>query len=468
MFSLVKSQTFFPLWMEETHEAIKDLNLFEISLPGTHDSISYDLSTRISDGGIDDYPFLADVLNKLSDIVSLEWLVTQSQTQSLTITEQLNSGIRFIDFRIMYTSDDWYCLHMLQSKKKAIVYLQEIRDWLIIHPSEIVVIWLSKHGSECATGEQQFPGVEKKVKRIFWKSIENMFISYLNTSNIRSTISDFLRNNHRVIFLVSDYEEFTDNGTLAYDACEIINNDLDISDVVNINISHDIERFKTFQYNRSKFHLLSMASSSPKASYESAAKIHYIPGGTKYIHSCAAVYGHANLTQWCPETLLDFAQLNNYYHQYTLSVAFQNNYTFPNAFYIDAIDHNGLIRIGNKALGYGATNCHIFKWTSCSKSMCDKGWIKNGDIDHFDCYASNGNKSNLCIIPWQTHKKCCRNTNNMRNNLGFGMISRIISYNVMRGCLEGCEVLKDKINRMIDSYPVVMWNDELLGRREQV
>lgn len=53
-------------------------------------------------------------------------LSSQAKTQGLNITEQLNAGIRFIDFRVVYTSapnassgapHDWYCLHMVQSNQ---------------------------------------------------------------------------------------------------------------------------------------------------------------------------------------------------------------------------------------------------------------------------------------------------------------------------------------------------------------
>lgn len=94
--------------------------------------------------------------------------------QGLNITQQLDSGIRFIDFRIMYTAGpntseslhgvipnrsaltalpradytdyDWYCMHFGETNHKAVTYLEAIRDWLQAHPTEIVMIWFSKHG----------------------------------------------------------------------------------------------------------------------------------------------------------------------------------------------------------------------------------------------------------------------------------------------------------------------------------
>ena len=47
--------------MGSLNDVIGNLTILDLSLPGTHDSLTYDLSTTISDGGIDDYPELSKV-----------------------------------------------------------------------------------------------------------------------------------------------------------------------------------------------------------------------------------------------------------------------------------------------------------------------------------------------------------------------------------------------------------------------
>ena len=160
-------------WMGILNEAniISKVPLSRLSLPGTHDTMTYDLSETISEGGIDDYPELAKILNKFGSVPFVtDFIRSQAQTQVLNITEQLNSGLRFVDFRIMYTAGDWRCLHMLQTKRLASDYLKEIRAWLDAHPKEIIVIWLSKHGDNEAKGNDQFPKVSLAQKSAFWKS----------------------------------------------------------------------------------------------------------------------------------------------------------------------------------------------------------------------------------------------------------------------------------------------------------
>jgi hypothetical protein len=67
---------------------------------------------------------------------------------------------------------------------------------------------------------------------------------------------------------------------------------------------------------------------------------------------------------WCPSTLLDVSQLDNYYHQQSLETAWQrcsfndarsdedvpNNWGFPNAIYLNGLDRLGLIRTGTRVL----------------------------------------------------------------------------------------------------------------------
>jgi hypothetical protein len=51
-----------------------------------------------------------------------------------------------------YSGDDddheWYSLHFLESEAPVMKHLALIHDWVLAHPSEIVVLWLSKHGDD--------------------------------------------------------------------------------------------------------------------------------------------------------------------------------------------------------------------------------------------------------------------------------------------------------------------------------
>jgi hypothetical protein len=53
-------------WMGNTMSVLGNLALLDLSLPGTHDTMTYDLSDIVSDGGIDDHDELAKILHEFS------------------------------------------------------------------------------------------------------------------------------------------------------------------------------------------------------------------------------------------------------------------------------------------------------------------------------------------------------------------------------------------------------------------
>jgi len=148
----------------------------KLTNPHNNNCRTYDLSTTVSDGGIDDYPELSKILHLFSGSVDIipgqieDFIRQQARTQGLSLTEQLDNGVRFIDFRNMLEGDgSWYSLHCVQSNKKALDYLKEVRDWLIEHDGEVVVFWITKHGSDQATGDDAYPNVSKEDKQKYWK-----------------------------------------------------------------------------------------------------------------------------------------------------------------------------------------------------------------------------------------------------------------------------------------------------------
>jgi hypothetical protein len=118
-----------------------DRTLLDLALPGTHDSLSYDLDLVVAEGGIDDENALAEILHIATELHLVsgaveEFVRNQSKTQGLTITQQLDAGVRFIDLRVMLTGGDWRSLHFMQSKQTAVVYLKQLRAWMNAHPTE--------------------------------------------------------------------------------------------------------------------------------------------------------------------------------------------------------------------------------------------------------------------------------------------------------------------------------------------
>lgn len=99
----------------------------------------------------------------------------------------------------------------MQSNNKAVVYLQAVRDWLLLHPNEIIVFWMSKHGDACNT---TYPYVTPLAKQLFFDQIIQLFnVLLLDTTlsplNV-TTMNTLLHRNHRVVLYISDndYDSF--------------------------------------------------------------------------------------------------------------------------------------------------------------------------------------------------------------------------------------------------------------------
>ncbi len=389
----VKDENFLSNWMSHLMPAIGNLTLMDISLPGTHDSMSYDLSTTVSVGANDLPSWLSFLLHdyyKAFNIVG-KFIQQQARTQTLNATAQLDSGIRFIDFRAMFTpgptvpskgTKAWYSIHMVETYNKVEFYLSSIRAWLDSHPNEILVIWVSYHGGVCSVGQDQYPGVPVEAKKLMWTIFESTFAGQLFDTKLsqtnETTLNELISRNHRIIALFSDYSETTGNSTLAQDACTFFNNQGG-SHIRQDSFDEMIDRFGDWKNTKpdakmaNKFYLQSFAADG--TDYTSAFFLTYFSNfltNWMFKQKCAKSYDIPGVANWCPLSLFESAKLNNYYHQFLFEAVISNqNLNFPNAFYIDAVTQGGLINygVGKESIGYAYVDTLILYNL---RLVCDK------------------------------------------------------------------------------------------------
>ncbi|GMI52228.1 hypothetical protein TeGR_g11119 [Tetraparma gracilis] len=361
---------FLPDWMANLMPVISDLTLLDLSLPGTHDTLTYDLSTTVSDAGIDDYDELSKILHLFSGLIPgqiEDFIRQQAKTQALSITQQLDNGVRFLDFRNMQeSSGDWYSLHCLQSNNPSLTYLKEIRAWMDLHPSEIVVMWVSKHGDQNAVGDNAYPGVSAEDKQAYFAQLLDVFSGLVIDTAVSqpnsTSVSDLIARNHRLVPYVSDYAEFTGGSQYAMDGA-LVDNNLGSSvdgeeDAYNSEMAMfgSMKDLRAADKARNALYLRSMATSSPDFQVEAVAMMKFDPlaNSDEQTAKCAQGFNIPSLTSWCPPTLNDIGQMAAYYKQLSLEEAYQkidtDGWVFPNAFYIDALDYDGTIRSGSTLL----------------------------------------------------------------------------------------------------------------------
>ncbi|KAK2177335.1 hypothetical protein NP493_605g01020 [Ridgeia piscesae] len=126
-------------WMSELPRYLQSVPLNCLAIPGSHNSFSSYLD-KDGDLGPDVSRLIRDLAKvfgpTVKDIVQ-RW----STTQTLSITKQLQSGIRYFDFRIAKKPkcDDVFLLHGLYGHKVE-TELAAIRSFLKDHPREVVLI----------------------------------------------------------------------------------------------------------------------------------------------------------------------------------------------------------------------------------------------------------------------------------------------------------------------------------------
>jgi hypothetical protein len=447
---------FLPNWMGAfvAAGAFHSVTLMDLSLPGTHDSVTYDLSLTVSEAGLDKFHELEALLHKLSkNSVKLlpgdleNFFRMQAKTQQLTLTQQLDNGIRFLDLRIMRESDKtagnsshWYSIHFMQSRKTVANYLHEIRNWVDLHPHEVVVLWLSQHGNPSTTGDDQFPGVTSEEKEIFWQSyleiLDGVLLDRRESSIFETPVVELIKRQHRVITFASDYQQLTRSSPYALDARNIQNRydgGDGVFDAAVVLKKHD-DYFQDAEKNNADatknfgFTLLGMNTAvSSWQTIHVAAKL--------FLHStlypCASHIHIPGVSHWCPETLLDIAQLASYYNQISIDKALNEKFAFPNAFYLDALDFDGTIRTGSLLLdganrGTSAFNTSKFAYV-------------------------------YTIIEYNRQRTCSVETDPA------GVDSTIRDSPVF-SVSNGCTVLASEIEKRRQKNPLQLWDEPMHGR----
>lgn len=151
--------------MSQLPAELHNIPLFNLVIPGSHDSMSYDLDTSSS-------IVEPDRLKILSKIYCVRKLVQRwGTTQEETITKQMDAGVRYFDLRIARKPNDTnpnrlYFYHGLYTQTDVETVLRLINDWAERHPKEILILALSN-----------FKGFNKKNE----KQLHNHLIDFIKT-----------------------------------------------------------------------------------------------------------------------------------------------------------------------------------------------------------------------------------------------------------------------------------------------
>ncbi|CAJ1081175.1 PI-PLC X domain-containing protein 1-like [Xyrichtys novacula] len=177
-------------WMSQLPLELHGVPLFKLALPGSHDSMSYDLDINSS-------IIEPDRLKRFSRIycarrMVLRWAVTQEET----ITKQLDAGVRYFDMRVARKPNDpnptrLFFYHGLYTRTDVESVLRMVNEWAETHPKEILILALS-HFKEMDKHLHQhlinfiktlfrtklFPPKETPTLKSCWDKDRNIIVSY--------------------------------------------------------------------------------------------------------------------------------------------------------------------------------------------------------------------------------------------------------------------------------------------------
>lgn len=131
-------------WIGDNLSIIGDKTLKNLTIPGTHDSGTYWLTTAPMPGDQsalwEDLYELADILDKDVGLIAKEW----AQSQDKNFYQQMQGGIRYFDLRAGWQKNtkEWVTYHFVEGSPVQYL-LGNISSYLHDYPNEIVIVEMS-------------------------------------------------------------------------------------------------------------------------------------------------------------------------------------------------------------------------------------------------------------------------------------------------------------------------------------
>ncbi|CAB3400846.1 unnamed protein product [Caenorhabditis bovis] len=131
-------------WMTNLPVELKRKPLHKLCIPGSHDSGAYKLNVSLPVGHDQNYWKLLHQIAKIRGVKTI--IKNWSETQTLSIKEQLNIGVRYFDLRIELVEkppfcsfDDIFAVHALYGESVP-SFLNDIKEFLDANKEEVVIL----------------------------------------------------------------------------------------------------------------------------------------------------------------------------------------------------------------------------------------------------------------------------------------------------------------------------------------
>ncbi|XP_067314553.1 PI-PLC X domain-containing protein 1 [Pseudorasbora parva] len=179
-------------WMANLPSALWDTPLCYMAIPGSHNAITYCLDKNDRSPVDLTQPDMLQKLDKYMKPIIRPFVYKWAIAQESCIREQLDCGVRYCDLRIAHrpndSSNDLYFYHGVYTSITVEIVLKEIREWLDVHPKEVVILSFS-----------HFIGLSQELHTLLVSTIMSVFDSKLCPKMEHVTLRTLWGQGHQVI-----------------------------------------------------------------------------------------------------------------------------------------------------------------------------------------------------------------------------------------------------------------------------
>nr|XP_057907192.1 PI-PLC X domain-containing protein 1-like isoform X1 [Doryrhamphus excisus] len=132
------------VWMSRLPEEHLDVSLWNLAIPGSHDSMSFCLD--VSSPVLESESRFLKIVDKVAPCWTRPCVSRWATTQQAVLGRQCDLGIRFLDLRIARKPKDCYDLffaHGIYTWITVKEALDDLATWLDAHPREVVIVCCS-------------------------------------------------------------------------------------------------------------------------------------------------------------------------------------------------------------------------------------------------------------------------------------------------------------------------------------
>ena len=226
-------------------------SLYEITLPGTHDSGAYMLYNSYLRGfvanWIENAMELAQILHiDLYHIVKM-WALSQASSPVGSVAGQLRAGARYIDLRCSWNGTDWITFHFEQGVLCSVL-MRDISDFLHAFRGEIVYV---EFGSESSPSKKE---PDESTMKLLYDDIRDTLLPFhipVNSDLHSLTVAQLVEANTRCLIASPHRPIEYENEIFVSDS--IIHNSYADSDILNDMIAYNEDRVAEFrEWKRAK------------------------------------------------------------------------------------------------------------------------------------------------------------------------------------------------------------------------